>query len=85
MDYLIDPRDDWFGNVKGALVIPVQGYAGQTVAVLGLGRSGRATAAALLAGGAQPVVWDDSAVARQAAEEDGHELRDLSKAGGGGQ
>ena len=33
-------------------MIPVQGVTGQTVAVLGLGRSGRATAAALVAGGA---------------------------------
>ena len=62
-------------------MIPVQGYAGRTVAVLGLGRSGRATAAALQAGGATPVVWDDSAVAREAAEQAGFELRDLAKPG----
>ena len=62
-------------------MIPVQGYAGKTVAVLGLGRSGRATVAALQAGGAHAVVWDDSAVAREAAEEDGLDLRDLTKAG----
>ncbi len=62
-------------------MIPVQGYAGQTVAVLGLGRTGRAAAVALEAGGANPVVWDDSAVARQAAEDDGLELRDLTKTG----
>ncbi len=62
-------------------MIPVQGYAGRTVAVLGLGRSGRATAAALAAGGAHPVVWDDSAVARDAAEEAGLELRDLTRRG----
>lgn len=60
-------------------MIPVQGYAGQTVAVLGLGRSGRATAAALQEGGAHPVVWDDSAVARDAAEQAGFDLRDLTK------
>ncbi|MEJ8560179.1 UDP-N-acetylmuramoyl-L-alanine--D-glutamate ligase [Yoonia sp. GPGPB17] len=62
-------------------MIPVQGYAGQTVAVLGLGRSGRAAAVALAAGGAHPVVWDDSAVARDAADEAGLDLRDLSKPG----
>ncbi len=62
-------------------MIPVQGYAGQTVAVLGLGRTGRATAAALEEGGAIAVVWDDSAVARDAAEDDGLLLRDLTKAG----
>ena len=62
-------------------MIPVQGYTGQTVAVLGLGRSGRAAAKALSAGGAHPVVWDDSAVAREAADEAGLDLRDLTKSG----
>lgn len=62
-------------------MIPVQGYADQTVAVLGLGRSGRAAAAALAAGGAHPVVWDDSSVARETAETDGLNLRDLTKPG----
>jgi UDP-N-acetylmuramoylalanine--D-glutamate ligase len=62
-------------------MIPVQGYAGQTVAVLGLGRSGRATAAALQEGGAHPVVWDDSAVARDAAHDAGFDVRDLTKPG----
>ena len=62
-------------------MIPVQGYAGRKVAVLGLGRSGRATAAALLAGDAHPLVWDDSAVARDAAEAQGLEICDLNKAG----
>ncbi|MEL6684257.1 MAG: UDP-N-acetylmuramoyl-L-alanine--D-glutamate ligase [Pseudomonadota bacterium] len=62
-------------------MIPVQGYTGQTVAVLGLGRSGRAAAAALVAGGANAVVWDDSAVARDAAYDAGLDLRDLTKAG----
>ncbi len=62
------------------MMIPVQGYAGQTVAVLGLGRTGRAAAVALRAGGAVPVVWDDSVPAREAAEQDGFDLRDLTKA-----
>ncbi|MGJ8623264.1 MAG: UDP-N-acetylmuramoyl-L-alanine--D-glutamate ligase [Yoonia sp.] len=62
-------------------MIPVQGYAGRKVAVLGLGRSGRATAAALAAGGAQALVWDDSAVARESAQADGFDPVDLTKAG----
>lgn len=62
-------------------MIPVQGYAGRTVAVLGLGRSGRAAAAALAAGEAHPVVWDDSAVARDAAFDAGLDVRDLTKPG----
>jgi UDP-N-acetylmuramoylalanine--D-glutamate ligase len=62
-------------------MIPVQGYVGRKVAVLGLGRSGRATAAALLAGGATPLVWDDSAVARDAAHADGFDVCDLTKPG----
>ena len=62
-------------------MIPVQGYSGQTVAVLGLGRSGRATAAALEAGGARAVCWDDSSAAQVTAENDGLELRDLRKDG----
>jgi UDP-N-acetylmuramoylalanine--D-glutamate ligase len=35
-------------------MIPVKGYKGEKVAVLGLGRSGLATAAALRAGGPSP-------------------------------
>lgn len=60
-------------------MIPVQGVAGQTIAVLGLGRSGRATALALAAGGATPVVWDDSDPARAQAESEGFILRDLTR------
>ena len=60
-------------------MITVQGYAGKTVAVLGLGRSGRTAAAALKAGGADVVVWDDSAPAREAAEAAGLEVRDLTR------
>ena len=63
-------------------MIPVQGFDGQTVAVLGFGRSGKATLHALQAGGAQVVVWDDGAAARDAAQADGFTLRDLSKVSG---
>ena len=62
-------------------MIPVQGYAGQKVAVLGLGRSGLATARALLAGGAEPLVWDDSPEARAKAEAEGFVPCDLSRHG----
>ena len=60
-------------------MIPVQGVSGQTIAVLGLGRSGKATAAALLVGGADVVVWDDGQEARLQAEADGLEVRDLTR------
>jgi UDP-N-acetylmuramoylalanine--D-glutamate ligase len=49
------------------------------VAVLGLGRSGLATAAALAAGGAEPLLWDDSPEARAKAEAEGHVLTDLTR------
>ncbi|HEX9858971.1 MAG TPA: UDP-N-acetylmuramoyl-L-alanine--D-glutamate ligase [Paracoccaceae bacterium] len=62
-------------------MIPVQGYEGRRVAVLGLGRSGLATARALRAGGAEPLVWDDSADARQTAEAEGFAPHDLTRHG----
>ena len=64
----------------GAGMIPVIGYKGHKVAVLGLGRSGLATAAALTAGGAEPLLWDESAEARAKAEAEGFALTDLSRA-----
>ncbi|MFN4192303.1 MAG: UDP-N-acetylmuramoyl-L-alanine--D-glutamate ligase [Tabrizicola sp.] len=60
-------------------MIPVKGYKGQKVAVLGLGRSGLATAAALRAGGAEPLMWDDSPEARARAEAEGFALTDLTR------
>ena len=62
-------------------MIPVKGYTGQKVAVLGLGRSGLATAAALQAGGAEPLLWDDSPEARAKAEAAGFSLTDLTRRG----
>jgi UDP-N-acetylmuramoylalanine--D-glutamate ligase len=62
-------------------MIPVKGYAGRKVAVLGLGRSGLATARALLAGEAEPLLWDDSPEARARAEAEGFALHDLTRAG----
>ncbi|MCF6305930.1 MAG: UDP-N-acetylmuramoyl-L-alanine--D-glutamate ligase [Rhodobacteraceae bacterium] len=58
-------------------MIPVTGYKGQRVGVLGLGRSGLATAQALSAGGAIPVCWDDNEAARDNATE--FEIADLSR------
>ena len=62
-------------------MIEVRGYAGHTVGVLGLGRSGLSAARALIAGGAQVVAWDDGAGGRAAGEAEGLTLRDLSKEG----
>ncbi len=63
-------------------MIPVQGFEGRKVAVLGLGRSGLATAHALRAGGAEPLVWDDSPDARAKAEALGFVATDLGRAAG---
>ncbi|MDO9527349.1 MAG: UDP-N-acetylmuramoyl-L-alanine--D-glutamate ligase [Gemmobacter sp.] len=60
-------------------MIPVTGYDGRKVGVLGLGRSGLAAARALLAGGADPVVWDDSGESRDKAREAGFEPQDLTR------
>lgn len=62
-------------------MIPVQGVENQVIAVLGLGRSGQATVAALQAGGAEVVVWDDSQDTRAQAETRGLTLRDLTQGG----
>ncbi|MQQ07632.1 UDP-N-acetylmuramoyl-L-alanine--D-glutamate ligase [Epibacterium sp. SM1979] len=60
-------------------MIPVVGFAGEKLAVLGLGRSGLATARALRAGGAEPVCWDDNAAARERAESEGFTCRKLTR------
>lgn len=60
-------------------MIPVTGYTGRKVAVLGLGRSGLATARALIAGGAEPLLWDDSPDSRARAEAEGFALTDLTR------
>jgi UDP-N-acetylmuramoylalanine--D-glutamate ligase len=61
-------------------MIPVRGYAGAVVGVLGLGRSGLATARALAAGGANVRAWDDSSEARSKAEAEGIVCTELGKA-----
>ncbi|MGR3661290.1 MAG: UDP-N-acetylmuramoyl-L-alanine--D-glutamate ligase [Paracoccaceae bacterium] len=60
-------------------MIPVQGFENRKVAVLGLGRSGLATARALEAGGAIPLCWDDSEDARDVAENEGFDIVDLTR------
>lgn len=62
-------------------MIPVKGFEGRRVAVLGLGRSGMATVHALRAGGADVLAWDDSAEARAAAEAEGVPLQALTRDG----
>ncbi|SHH74004.1 UDP-N-acetylmuramoyl-L-alanine--D-glutamate ligase [Cognatishimia maritima] len=62
-------------------MIPVQGFSGKRVGVLGLGRSGLTAARALQAGGATPVCWDDNPATREAAEAEGFEITELGKPG----
>ena len=61
-------------------MIPVSGFDGAVVGVLGLGRSGLSAARALRAGGAEVLVWDDTPAARERAEADGFEAVDLVRA-----
>ena len=61
-------------------MIPVTTFAGRDVAIFGLGVSGVASARALAAGGANVFAWDDSASTREAAQEHGIGLHDLSSA-----
>ena len=58
-------------------MIPVPGFEGEEVAVLGLGRTGLSAARALRAGGATPVCWDDNPAARDVAEAEGFACRAL--------
>jgi UDP-N-acetylmuramoylalanine--D-glutamate ligase len=60
-------------------MIPVTSCKDQKIAVLGLGRSGLSTARALVAGGAEPVLWDDSAEARARAQSEGFRCTDLTR------
>lgn len=62
-------------------MIPVRGYDGLIVGVLGLGRSGMAAHRALVAGGAIVRAWDDNAAARAAARDAGIDCIDLGRAG----
>jgi UDP-N-acetylmuramoylalanine--D-glutamate ligase len=61
-------------------MIPVRGFEASKVAVFGLARTGLAAARALAAGGAEVVVWDEKAAARDAAKAEGFTLEDLASA-----
>ncbi|WP_374512907.1 UDP-N-acetylmuramoyl-L-alanine--D-glutamate ligase [Brevundimonas sp.] len=61
-------------------MIPVPGFEGRRIAVFGLGRSGLTAARALRAGGALPVLWDDSVSSRMQAEAEGFAVEDLTTA-----
>ncbi len=60
-----------------APMIPVFSFRNQNVAVFGLGESGKATALALIAGGALVAAFDDSAVSVDAASSAGVPVEDL--------
>jgi UDP-N-acetylmuramoylalanine--D-glutamate ligase len=59
---------------------PITSFAGKSVAVFGLGASGRVSAEALVAGGASVVVWDEQKASRDRAQAAGLSLEDLSAA-----
>jgi UDP-N-acetylmuramoylalanine--D-glutamate ligase len=61
-------------------MIPVPGFEGRRIAVFGLGRSGLTAARALVAGGARPVLWDDSVSSRMQAGAEGFAVEDLTAA-----
>ena len=61
-------------------MIPVRGFEGRQVAVFGLARTGLTAARALIAGGAQVALWDESADARARAAAEGLPLADLAVA-----
>jgi UDP-N-acetylmuramoylalanine--D-glutamate ligase len=58
-------------------MIPVTSRSNRTIAVFGLGASGRATAHALEAGGGNVVAWDDNEASRQEAANENIALSDL--------
>jgi len=60
-------------------MIDLSPYRGQTIAVMGLGKSGLATARALKHSGADVIAWDDQAVRREAAAKEGIRIADLVK------
>ena len=61
-------------------MIRVSNFEGKMVALFGLGASGRATALALQAGGAEVAAWDDSTAACSAAQDEGISVVDLTTA-----
>ncbi|MBZ0122779.1 MAG: UDP-N-acetylmuramoyl-L-alanine--D-glutamate ligase [Roseovarius sp.] len=62
-------------------MIPVTGFQGERIGILGLGRSGLSAARALGAGGAHPVCWDDNPAQREMAAREGFDVADLMRPG----
>jgi UDP-N-acetylmuramoylalanine--D-glutamate ligase len=60
-------------------VIPVRTFQDETVAVMGLARSGLASVRALVAGGARVLAWDDNVQRCDAAAALGAEITDLAQ------
>lgn len=58
-------------------MIPLTAFAGQTIALFGLGSSGVMAAQALIAGGARVAAWDDNEASRAKAALTGVTLADL--------
>lgn len=61
-------------------MIPIASFAGKTVAVFGLARTGGATARALMQGGAAVIAFDDNGVRVEEARAQGLPVQDLRKA-----
>ena len=59
-------------------MIPVTTFAGRKVAIFGLGLSGRVSARALMAGGAEIIAWDDNGKSRDAARGEDIPVADLN-------
>jgi UDP-N-acetylmuramoylalanine--D-glutamate ligase len=77
LDHRFDPGDLRSVDLEIAM-IPVESFKGETVAVMGLARSGLAAAEALMAGGARVLAWDDAPGRRDAAMKRGIPLADLA-------
>jgi UDP-N-acetylmuramoylalanine--D-glutamate ligase len=58
---------------------PITSMRGKKLAVFGLGGSGLATARALVAGGATPVLWDDAPARVEDARREGFAIEDLRR------
>ena len=61
-------------------MIKAASFQGQTLAVFGLGRTGITAALSLAKGGADVWAWDDNKAARNAAEKQGVDIKDLNEA-----
>lgn len=55
-------------------MIPARAFAGKTVAVFGLARTGLGAVRALVAGGTRVIAWDDDSAARDLGGQEGAEL-----------